>query len=192
MSVRERDLKFAARDQALLYLLWVPAASPAEPAAEPSSPAAVAQPERRSSGCWMVAAVAARVVGPPVVEPAVVADIDRAEQPVAVAPASVDKSADTVVEQLADEQRPEGAGKLVVPPGTEAVRPAEVHSIVVVDVGAAVPGIEQPVDSGSCMVLVVAGTAGLAVATAAAKQPDIASESAVPKSSQRNTASSHR
>lgn len=139
----------------------------------------------------MVAAVAARVVGTPVVGPAVVADSDRVEQPVAVAPESVDKWADTAVEQPAGERRPEAAGKLVVPPDTEAVPPAEARSIAVVDVGAAEPGIEQPADSGSCMVPVVVGTAERADARAAAEQRDIASESGVPTSSQWNMVSSH-
>ena len=157
----------------------------AEPAAEPSSPAEVERLERRHSGCWMVAAVATRVVGP-----VVVADFDKVEQLAAVAPASVDKSADTAVEQSAGERRPEAAGKLVVPPDTEAVWPAEVRSIVVVDVGAAVPGIEQPVDSGSCTVPAGVGTAERAVARAAAEQRDIASESAVLQPSRLSMASS--
>jgi hypothetical protein len=123
----------------------------------------------------------------------VVADgIDWAEQLAAVVQASVDKSAGTVVEQPADERRPEAVGKSVVLPGTEAVSglAAEVRSIVATDADAAEPGIEQPVDSGNRKELAVVGTAERAVATAAAELPGSASGSAARNSSRLNTVSS--
>jgi hypothetical protein len=123
----------------------------------------------------------------------VVADgIDWAEQLAAVVQASVDKSAGTVVEQPADGRRPAAAGKSVELPDTEPVPglAVEVRSIVAVDVGAAEPGIELPVDSCNRTELVVVGTAERAVATAAAERPGSASGSAARNSSRLNTVSS--